>query len=503
MHWILKIAPTFLKKWDENLRLNHPVVWSTRIHLTMYLTLLVALLVTIISLLIPVGFDRVMSANEIESIAFVFMILTVILTGYNIIQLVLLNVGKRNGTTKVTSVYITFAAYFFAVVAPFLLPFLSAMVLNYRIANLLTDNEVAEQRNIVLKAEYYVNGGIDEYSSQYFYNNHHLLNNSNRSYSNNDAERTAIYRHNGPYKEQRPRLMKSRRYLYGNWSLESVDINLPIDSTIWLFYLDQNLTMDLDTAEYYLEAANKVIHQFDDRATLNVSAILKELANNQYSNCYSHYEERNSYNNYTHDIFPAEVALEEAIDPVSNIIKAKNRWVPRDIESVGYGYLWVGFYIACIVFVFKWVSWQQFLLMIFVTGLYFTIIGISQAFGRYGDGFMGTMSIVLLVAAAVGSVRVFTLQKFNRFTNYLAITAFYAAPLFLYWFDLYLQDVFHLGLFYDYYYINAYGDYVTDYAYRNMIGTRVIFVNIVLFFFLGLPYFERVFKRLNALPKKS
>lgn len=493
MHWILKIAPSFLKNWDEKLRISHPVIWVTKIHLTTYLTLLATLVVAIVSFLIPVNFSRVMSDNEIEGIAFVFMIPTIILSGYNIIQLVLFNIGKRNGRVRITSSYITFLIYFISFVLPYLLPFVCGAILNYRTGNIVTTQDLLYQRNIVLKAEYYVNGGPGEYNSFEYYTS---LNPSGRNSYGSDKLKTDIYEHKGKYKSSRPRLMKSRRYLYGNWDIYGVDKGIPVDSIMWLYYKEQNHELNLDSAKYYLAKANDIIHLYNETETLNIDEIINELKTNTYSYCYSHYKKKGS-GNYEYSIYPAEQALDEGLDPVINIIDARNHIVPDDVGDVGYAYLWVGLYIACIIFVFKWVSWQQFLLHLFITGLYFTVFGVAMAFSHGKSNLMWNALWILIFGGFFGSALTFKQSKFKRIINYLTITSFYAAPLFMVWFVYYLDDVYRIFYIDD----NVYGQY--DYVYKNIIVSRVMLINLLVFFLLALPYYQVVFKRLNALPRKS
>src|SRR5215471_13709932 len=103
------LTPRFLKRWDENLLLNRPDTWSSRVHLVVYYCLLFMLVLTGICFII--ANDPRDDSNVYIWVVFVSLICFV---GFIVwlIYLLRFNVFKRFGNLAPSNGLKTFILYF-------------------------------------------------------------------------------------------------------------------------------------------------------------------------------------------------------------------------------------------------------------------------------------------------------------------------------------------------------------------------------------------------------
>jgi hypothetical protein len=291
MNWILKIAPGRLKLIDVYLRENYPWIWATRVHFTLYATILLGAFAALIGVITPVDIQKPMSDNDIMSFFGVFMFPTIIFMGYIIFQLCLFSVEKRKGKSNYFRPLIVFPLMMFSVLSPLIMPFSVAFVLNTKTANLALEEQVNSDSIELRKAKYFINTGEGDYkffASERAYRQYWEKNIEGSQYSidtRNEKEQ-AIYFHEGKYRASRPRLYKAKTYssYYGynsGWSpIETVKAD------VMQFYHDQNLNLSLLQAEKYLIHINECIEKYSRHHPLKLDSILYELRNNIYTDCY-------------------------------------------------------------------------------------------------------------------------------------------------------------------------------------------------------------------------
>lgn len=517
MNWILKIAPKKLREIDTKLRENYPSIWATRIHLTLYFGIILSIITALIGAITPVTKTDVLTQNDIESFFFILLVPTVIFTGYILIQIVLYNIEKRNGITKKSTPWITFPLTFISLLIPFLMPLTNSMVTSYKTANLSTDQEIIEARNDLHKAEYFINGGAGEYhynpvkKLDHQYRNH--LKPLPYMYSVIDPYKDSIYYDLIPFPNGKPRLKKDHVNLgYFSWELHHTFPIVSLDSMLFDFYEDQNEKIKRDSAVHYLKKAQNHLANYSFKS-IKADSILYELENRIYFNTYSAHEYYTAYNSKRERYIP-ESAINSASSNVRWIIAAKNNWIPDDLRDDFFPGLYI--FLLCLttlVFVFKWVTWQQFLLNFFITGLYLTITAIVADIYRWYDDFFVTSFLIFMLLNLILMHRVWYNKRFSVFTNQLVINSIYIIPFFPLFVFQYLKSTLHVYKwpYFDKYKITKinhegvpYLDYSSDY-YEMLATTKFwcFYGGIAFFLIVGLPYFYAVFKRLRALPKRK
>ena len=103
------LMPGFLKRAEQKLLLNKPLIWSTRVHLVLYYGILFNLLLAGLSYLAPM---KIMGRSTTEYwVGFQIIIAIIALTVW-LIYLLRFNVFKKYGTIKPLHALVTFLLYF-------------------------------------------------------------------------------------------------------------------------------------------------------------------------------------------------------------------------------------------------------------------------------------------------------------------------------------------------------------------------------------------------------
>lgn len=516
MNWVLKIAPKKLKEIDIHLRENKPYIWATRIHLTLYLGILYATFAGLIGWITPIKFTDVLSQNRIEARFGIFLIPTIIFAGYLLIQLVLYNIEKRDIKTNITTSWLTFFLTYTSLVVPFLAPYTISFVLNHRTANMLSNEEVFTNRNHLAKAQYYTNNGPSEYyhkpiktlEVEYLYEK----NIQPYMYNTIDPLLDSIYHAKGIFKYSRPRLKKQFTSYYRYYWKKSRFYG-DLDTLTQRFYDDQNKRLNLDSAQFYLNHSKNIAKRFIENKVLNIDSVIYENKNNIYFNTYSSLPFTTKYGGLEIQHASYEL-IDQAFKKNAFIILAKSNWIPLDLRtSVFWVIIGVVFCLTCLIFVFKRVLWQQFLLFFFSTGLIITLVTVITSIYRFKSMFVATVFLSYFTICFIGLNRIWREKQFSFWTNHMVMTAFYGLPyiplfMFFYfkdqwklfehhYFDKYLTTIFngdgtsYIGYSQEYY------DLLSSIKFWSLWG------GVLVFLILGLPYFYLVFKRLRALPKRK
>lgn len=515
MNWIFKIAPRELKLIDVYLREQYPWIWATRIHFTLYAMILLGAFAALIGVITPLDVQDPMSSSGIMTFFGIFMFPTIIFMGYMIFQLCLFSVEKRKGKSSFFRPLIVFPLMMFSVLSPLVMPFTVSFVLNTRVANLAEVSEVNHDGVELEKAKYFVNSGEDDY--RYFATEKEYIRywegeDDQYTRSRRNEIRKKIYFHEGRYKHERPRLYKSKSYRsYDNYYKYYTTVNPSTDITeghLKQFFHDQNLDFDINQAKISLEHLNSCIEKYTKRDFIEVETVLSELEHNIYSDCYSNTRPFRTVDYYNYEKVVSK-RFNIASRHLSNIRRAQNNYFPRNADDIFVGFLWAGFIITLLLYIFKLVHWKQFLLSVLVIGIYLTLIGIIEGVGDFDGDFFPIMAIGLVVVSIVFLNKVWQLNKFSVVINQMSIVAFLALPFFPVMILGYLAeilDIFEIPYF-DKYLIespNTYRPYSEAYYdLIDLIWLITFWSGIILFYLIGLPYLKKVFLRLMSLPKKN
>lgn len=531
MKWIFKIAPGFLKELDEKMRIRWPWLWATRVHIALYFTLVCTLVFGLLGFLVPLDIKDYSGINNFDDYFWILMIPTVLLSGYYIVQLSLFSVERRNGKTpSIFRTYLTFPITMLVMASPWLMPIAMVTVLNQRIDNLVEDEVFeADVRNFVLSS-FFVDEGVSSY--RYFENDHQYLDaifgeetqTVYRSYEEDNYQtKRAIYRHEKQYFNARPRLYKfpDNGHLEGYIRFEFngqpdlsylKTINLRKEwkdlSGVEQFFVFNNLDFNLDTAQRYLEQLNTIYEKYTPLFKVDVSRVLRDLKNNDYQG-YAHksFTERAYYDD---DSYLGWAYNRNTLSShLGNIMRAKTHFFPRVVRKSILGILYTYLYITVLLFLFRLNSWKSFLLSLLVFGCYTALAAIFDQLSRSKGDVFSFMFWALPMASIILSLFTFNLVKYSAIRNMLTIIGFLLLPYILPLTIFMLEenfDFWNWSMFDDYKCFNEYGHWVFCNPYETFRGdfkTSAFNLSYLIFFVLGLPFYQKAFTRMMVLPKNS
>lgn len=137
-------VPKFLQKFDSNLLLRNPSVWSARTHLVLYFFLLFSIVCSAIALLY---FKDARSNQNIEVFTSFTVIVALIAMVFWLIFLLRFNVFKRFGKLSFFEGVVTYLLYFINTGLIVLMPFLPALVQSYCANRQFSSNEIVKDAN--------------------------------------------------------------------------------------------------------------------------------------------------------------------------------------------------------------------------------------------------------------------------------------------------------------------------------------------------------------------
>ena len=512
MNWILKIAPKELKLIDVHLRENYPWIWATRIHFTLYAMLLLGSFAALIGFITPVDIKSPMSSGGVMTFFGIFMFPAIIFMGYMIFQLCLFSVEKRKGKSSFFRPLLVFPLMMISVLSPLVMPFSVSFVLNSKIANLASKEQVNSDGLALTKAKYFVNMGEQDY--KYFATKLDYISywgeekkGAKYNRNNQDEVKKAIYFHEGQYRNERPRLLKARTYSSSSYYNNSYGYNKSDDS-VMQFYHDQNLNLSLKEASKYLKHLNACLERYSDYGMLDLDRMMLELKSNTYINCYSNTSMNRVDRSYGYNEKPQKF-YNKVSRNLRNIKRAQITYLPKELGFIFLGFLWAAFIITLLLFIFRLVHWKQFLLSILIIGIYLTLIGIVEGVGDFGGDFFPIMAILFIIISMIFLNRVWTLNKFSVAINQMAIVTFLSLAFFPIMILGYLEevlDLFEMSYFDKYLVLDSenYRPYSEEYYEMIKSIWFITFWSGILFFYLlGLPYLKKTFLRLMSLPKKN
>ena len=279
MNWILKIAPKWLTKIDVFLRINYVWIWATRIHLMLYFNLLLTLVVSIISFVAPLDLRDLLKVKDLSNFYIPLLIPAFLFMGFYIFQVVLFNPDKRFTKGKSWHSIVVFLCMQLGLFLPFLMPISTAVVLYYKIANMVSDEEFVEDRNMYLTSGFYLYNGPDYFG--YYKNDEDYLKAKNKRYFEPEfkrngqiyddyekkALRDSIFYHKGVFKNQRPKLYRNANNSIEGLYLLSESLFQPflqnhIDSIVLNFTIEQNINFSEATALKELGNVNYLLTKY-------------------------------------------------------------------------------------------------------------------------------------------------------------------------------------------------------------------------------------------------
>jgi hypothetical protein len=143
MKFVLKLAPGFLRRFDEYLRLNHPWFWATRLHLNLYLAIFSTAISVAIGFIIPTDMGDTPHFMYLGNILRILAIPAIAWLILEFRQLSLYNADKSHGKQSAYREFFVLIVYLITFALPLTFPVPATMILEHRIQNLGLTEEFA------------------------------------------------------------------------------------------------------------------------------------------------------------------------------------------------------------------------------------------------------------------------------------------------------------------------------------------------------------------------
>ncbi len=536
MNWILKIAPKWLSKLDVFLRTQYVWIWATRIHLMLYFNLLLTLIVSIISFLSPLDLRDLLKVRDLSNIYVPLLIPAFLFMGFYIFQVVLFNPDKRYTKGKNWHSIVVFLCIQLGLFLPFLMPISTAVILNHKIANMVSDEEFIEDRNLFLTSGFYLYNGSDYFG--YYKTDEEYLKAKNKKYFEPEfkrngqiyddfekkALRDSIFYHKGVFKNQRPKLYRNANvaneglYILPEL-LENPFIQNYLDSIVLDFTIQQNINFSESKAVKEIGNANYLLTKYSYYNRLKPDSVIHNFKSNIYKGYVLNNSRVNefSYTDYENDVYVYEDSYYSSkfLDLGStlfNIIEAKNDFIPNSIASFMLVMFYVTYFLSVIILLFKWINWKQFLLFILITGVLLAILGVFEAIYRFRGKLILNFTLIIMVISYLMLFKSYFNKIFKWWNNQWSIFAYLFSPTIFIFLLGYLSEISNFW-YWDYfkqkYYKRIYNGYewtmefTLEYYELKSTVAFICFHSGLLLFVVLLPLLHKVFMRLHALPKSK
>ena len=530
MNWILKIAPKWLTKIDVFLRINYVWIWATRIHLMLYFNLLLTLVVSIISFVAPLDLRDLLKVKDLSNFYIPLLIPAFLFMGFYIFQVVLFNPDKRFTKGKSWHSIVVFLCMQLGLFLPFLMPISTAVVLNYKIANMVSDEEFVEDRNMYLTSGFYLYNGPDYFG--FYKNDEDYLKAKNKRYFEPEfkrngqiyddyekkALRDSIFYHKGVFKNQRPKLYRNSNNSIEGLYLLSESLFQPflqnhIDSIVLNFTIEQNINFSVATALKELGNVNYLLTKYSYYNRLKPDSVIRDFQ----SNIYKGYVLKNSrvegidyyeYNEYE-DVYYAH-KFNDVGSTLFNLVEAKAYFIPLSMLSFISAMFYVTYFLSVMILLFKWVNWKQFLLFALIIGVLLAILGVFLAIYRFKGKLILNFTLIIMIISYVMLFKSYFTKIYKWWNNQWSIFAYLFLPSIFIFLLGYIGEIFD---FWNWHYFkqkyykrtyNGYGwtwDYIPEYYELKSTVAFICFHSGLLLFVVLLPLLHKVFMRLHAIPK--
>lgn len=531
MNWILKIAPKWLTKIDVFLRINYVWIWATRIHLMLYFNLLLTLVVSIISFVSPLDLRDLLKVKDLSNFYIPLLIPAFLFMGFYIFQVVLFNPDKRFTKGKSWHSIVVFLCMQLGLFLPFLMPISTAVVLNYKIANMVSDEEFVEDRNMYLTSGFYMYNNSDYFGL--YKNPEDYLKAKNKTYFEPEFKRNgqiyedyekkvlrdSIFFHKGVFKNNRPKLYRNANvyneglYLFTE-KLTNPFIQNYVDSIVLHFTIQQNINFSKSIAVKEIGNINYLLSKYSYYDRLFPDSVIHDFE----SNTYQGYTFNNSrvkgqdYNVYYEDYSYSTLKFEEIGSTLYNIVEAKNYFIPNSVSSFMFVMFYVTYFLSVLILLFKWINWKQFLLFLLINGVLLAILGVFEAIYRFKGVLILNFTLIIMLISYFILVKSYFNKMYKWWNNQWSIFAYLFLPTIFIFLLGYLDEIFHFW-YWDYfkqkYYKRIYNGYewtmelTPEYYELKSTVAFICFHSGLLLFVVLLPLLHKVFMRLHALPKSK
>lgn len=439
-------APKFLKRLDDRLLLNSPILWISKLHYVVYYTLIMWILTAIIAFVLPINLSDMVSTGIYYTL---FTIISIILLCVWLYKNAIFNIESDFGNRKWTDEYKVFFTYFLCIFLMFSSAYPFSIIYSQRIANQLTDEQMASDINTLNLAEpFFVTNAYHYFQIQY-----------EKKDTIYDAEKDSSYVAETPsyiYKHDINRYISWNKYTPYRLVTDSTLIGgllTATDQEKVFKQLKSNDAKALQAIQDYYSVLKRYQVDYTEQSPREVLNRYKSLCVEPIENLPSD-NEYYSKSTYYYDNYRMETILRNVCDAKFDGLFVLN-W-----EFNLFVFYFV-FFITLIFMLFKSVRWQQFLITavsFIVIPILLFILTMILSWGRGNDMeiyFMTGTLLIYLVAVAFSIAFFVKPTKFNAFKNICMQIVYVCTPFVFMYFVFYLDEntnVFHRHRYYDYSY---------------------------------------------------
>ncbi len=521
MNLINKISPPFLRKLDKHLRVNHTWIWTTKIHIHLYLGILLSALFALVGLMYHVGIKDVPTMNAQDTLFIILFIPATAFAIYIVYNMSLFNTDKSAAYRfKYQGVFL-FLIYFFSFCLPLVIPYSAGLVLNARVANLVEDHQFEQDKDQYNKGLAFFSISIYDYNyypsdSIYLASKNKRENDDNYIFEENqiaswERMKDSIFWHRGTYAENRPKLYYhhtkdwsgSRTYYYSRNRVRRSYLSYQQaenDTAFFAFIQHINLVHDAKTATQHVAGMAALINKYNEGYILDQKKAVDGYL----------------HNDYNPPSFPGnhmELALDNVERNITGVFVAKT----KDVNTWSLGvFSALSMFIFCFTLLFqvyKNVHWRQLLLAMGIWAILITLNIILEIADRFHGKIVIATAVYLPFMLILVTIAAFSVKKFNWILNQATIFLSAILPFYPIIVLFYLDHSFHIFTIsyfdkYQEYSINSsgYKELVYNEAYHDLISTIwqcTFWGGIFSYVLIWNSYLKSLYLKLWSLPKNK
>lgn len=487
-----KLIPPFLRKLDNYLLLNHPIVWISKIHIVLFYGIITWSLSALSGLLIPINLAQ---PQDLGLWYFLFTILAIVALCFWIYHNIIFNLEKKFGKRAWVDEYKIFFLNVCCVFIFISFPISFTSIYNTRLANTVSEEELIHDINTMNAAEPFLMRNITNYESIYDTATH---------YSFFDLRKPVVLDTYTPWTMKYDSLRFRRLAGYSE-----------------LYEIFERAKNSDQQIRDLINNAMRVEKKYGmDDHDVNVDSLLKR---NRYLMGHSpimsedFYSHSQSYgNNY---------AMEQIF---VHIAEAKyNTLFIWKVEFLNF-ILFTCLYLSILLMLFKMVPWKQFLLTL-IAGIILPILLfiISQlmpfGYSSRSNSYFVLLMLTLTVAIVFTLLDILPSREFNPFKNICSQITYLVLPMLPVIILLLIKVYFFDGDYYDHEYSSMaselasnqnnyyntwpyiYSQLMREYWYKWFDKWIVVtlYGGIVLFIAVFMPLMKQLFVKQLSLPRRS
>jgi hypothetical protein len=404
------LLPGFLKKADQQLLLNKPGIWSTRVHLVLYYGLLFIAALALLCFLEPVDVrSRTTTAAWIGFVSIISVIGLVVW----IIYLLRFNVFKKYGQIHPLYMLVTFLLYFVCTGTIVAFTYVHPIVESVRANMAFGDEEIVKDVNAI-------NTKIGQLHYEQLRRDWDYDSVALTKYRKPTDEEDGEYPVNRRGKKQAIQFITLDSNAFFN-RMGATDSTVKINDTLYLMYrtpaYDFLSAYNADRHTHLKLASSFEIYHYVKGHVPRAAE--KTVINNELSALLKKYDmpERRAFDpsdpepRGLYEIIHRKYRMNIVDDSVENLVEKKYRWSGYELDNYIRMFYYFALGISLLIFIFRHSTVRTFFLTL-LTGVLLTILtALVISFARLDEIAVDAMLIGYIVLFFVGSLPVWRSEK--------------------------------------------------------------------------------------------